>query len=69
MATHSSMLAWEIPRTEKLDRLQLMALQRVRHNLAIKHAFTLCELPTLMTGTNLRTSHCLPSFIVFHRYF
>ena len=29
MATHSSILAWEIPWTEEPDRLQLMWLQRV----------------------------------------
>ena len=29
MATHSSILAWEIPRTEEPGRLQSMALQRV----------------------------------------
>ena len=34
MATHSSILAWEIPWTEELGRLQSMGLQRVRHNLA-----------------------------------
>ena len=36
MATHSSMLAWKIPRTEEPGRLQSMGLQRVRHDLAIK---------------------------------
>ena len=34
MATHSSILAWRIPRTEESGRLQSMALQRVRHDLA-----------------------------------
>ena len=34
MATHSSMLAWEIPWTEEPGRLQSMGLQRVRHVLA-----------------------------------
>ena len=29
MATHSSILAWEIPRTEEPGRLQSMVLQRV----------------------------------------
>ena len=29
MAAHSSILAWEIPRTEETDRLQLEGLQRV----------------------------------------
>ena len=32
MATHSSILAWEIPRTEKPGRLQSMGLQRIRHD-------------------------------------
>ena len=34
MATHSSTLAWKIPRTEEPGRLQSMALQRVRHDRA-----------------------------------
>ena len=36
MATHSSILAWEIPWTEERGRPQSMGLQRVRHNLASK---------------------------------
>ena len=32
MATHSSILAWVIPLTEELGRLQSIASQRVRHN-------------------------------------
>ena len=32
MATHSSMLAWEIPWTEQAGRLQSMGSQRVRHD-------------------------------------
>ena len=32
MATHSSTLAWKIPRTEEPGRLQSMGLQRVRHD-------------------------------------
>ena len=32
MATHSSILAWRIPWTEKSGRLQAMDSQRVRHN-------------------------------------
>ena len=32
MATHSSILAWRIPRTEEPGRLQSMGLQRVRHD-------------------------------------
>ena len=36
MATHSSILAWEIPGTEEPGRLQSIGLQRVRHDLATK---------------------------------
>ena len=32
MATHSSILAWRIPWTEELGRLQSIGLQRVRHD-------------------------------------
>ena len=32
MATHSSILAWRIPRTEESGRLQPMGSQRVGHN-------------------------------------
>ena len=36
MATHSSILAWEIPRTEELGGLLCMGSQRVGHDLATK---------------------------------
>jgi len=36
MATHFSILAWEIPWTEEPGRLQSMGLQRVGHDLATK---------------------------------
>ena len=36
MATHSSVLAWEIPWTEETGRLQSMGSQRVGHDLATK---------------------------------
>ena len=32
MATHSSILDWEIPRTEEPGGLQSLGSQRVRHN-------------------------------------
>ena len=32
MATHSSILAWEIPWTEEPGRLQSMGSQKVRHD-------------------------------------
>ena len=36
MATHCSIVAWEIPWTEEPGRLQSMGLQRVEHDLATK---------------------------------
>ena len=36
MATHSSILAWEIPWAEESGGLQSMGSQRVRHDLATK---------------------------------
>ena len=40
MATHSSILAWKIPWTEKLGRLQSMGSQRVRSDLVTEDACT-----------------------------
>ena len=36
MSIHSSILAWEIPQTEKSGRLQSLGSQRVKQDLAIK---------------------------------
>jgi hypothetical protein len=36
MASHSSILAWEIPWTEEIGRLPSMGLQRVGHDLETK---------------------------------
>ena len=38
MATHSSILAWEFPRTEEPGGLQSMQLQRIRHDCVTEHA-------------------------------
>ena len=40
MATHSSILAWDIPWTEEPGRLHSMGLQRIRHDL-VTDTFTL----------------------------
>ena len=37
MATHHSILAWEITWTEEFGRLQSTGSQRVRHDLANEH--------------------------------
>ena len=42
MATHSSILAWEIPWTEELGRLQSMGWQRIRNKYAHTINFTVC---------------------------
>ena len=36
MATHTSILAWEIPWTEEPGRLESMGSQRIRHYLVTK---------------------------------
>ena len=36
MATHSSILAWEMPSTEEPGGLQSMGSQSIRHNLVTK---------------------------------
>ena len=36
MATHSSILAWEMPWTEEPGGLQSVGLQRVRHDIVTK---------------------------------
>ena len=41
MATHSTIPAWRIPRTEEPGGLQSMGLQRVRHDLTTKQQFSL----------------------------
>ena len=43
MATHSSVLAWEIPCTEEPGRLQSMGLQRIRHNIVTKQHNGVCH--------------------------
>ena len=39
MATHSSILAWEIPWTEDPGGLQSMGLQKVGHDLVPEHVW------------------------------
>ena len=40
MATHSSILAWEVPWTEEPGGLQSMGSQRAGHNWATEHTHT-----------------------------
>ena len=39
-ATHSSIHAWKIPRTEEPGGLQSMGSQTIRHHLVTEHAYT-----------------------------
>ena len=39
MATHSSILSWEIPQTEEPGRLQSEGPQRVRLNYTTEHTY------------------------------
>ena len=43
MATHSSVLAWEIPWTEELGGLQFTGSQRVRQGLTMEKTTTFTE--------------------------
>ena len=49
MATHSSILAWKTPWTEKAVGLQSMMLQRIRHDLPTKQQQSFFFLPNLMS--------------------
>ena len=40
ISTHSSILAWEMPRTEEPGQLQYMGLQTVRHDQVTEHTHT-----------------------------
>ena len=58
MATHSSILAWEIPRTEESGGLSSMGSKRVRHDLATKQQQGVCVLQ--VTDQTLG-SPCVPA--------
>ena len=53
MATHSSILAWEIPWTEEPGGLQSMGSQGVRHNLVTKQQEPLYMKSTVFSYTAL----------------
>ena len=50
MATHSSILAWRIPQTEKPGRLHTMQSQRVRYD-RVTNSFTFTEQMTEADST------------------
>ena len=50
MATHSSILAWKIPRTEEPGGLQSMGLQRVGHDRVMKTRSQTSQVKAVCTG-------------------
>ena len=63
MATHSSILAWRIPRIEDPDRLQSMGSQRVRHDFTFTFTFMLSSrlLASCIKQPFLSINACLSS--------
>ena len=63
IATHSTILAWKIPRTEEPGGLQPIESQRVRHNCVTKH--------TDQETNTVRANYtcCVPSPIPDERWF
>ena len=60
MATHSSILAWEIPWTEEPGGLQSIGSQRVRHDWATEHTHWLSLFSAYVTPTLIRGIHNQP---------
>ena len=70
MATHSSILPWKIPWTEKPGELQSMGSQRVEHNWARMRARTHTHIPGEGSGFSLvlqcwiRLAPCHPCSLI-----
>ena len=66
MATHSSILAWRIPQTEKPGGLQSMGSQRVRHDWATNNftffSFSICICIRVIIFLH-QCQHLLPMFL------
>ena len=66
MTSHSSILAWKIPRTEEPGGPQSMGLQRVRHDWMTEHACSYMVCYVLLQGifpTQGLNSHLLHIFL------
>ena len=59
MATHSSILAWEIPWTEEPGGLQSMGSHRVGHNWVTEHIWARCRREKCFKDQNSSHSDCL----------
>ena len=65
MAVYSSILMWEIPRTEEPGELQSMGSQRVGHNFATNtHIQRACNvfIHTKVVSLGLKIAYALPTF-------
>ena len=60
MATHSSILAWEIPWTEEPEGLQSMGSQRVGHNIVIEQQHSLYLVKSFCLFLSFSPSSLLP---------
>ena len=71
MATHSSILAWEIPWTEEPGRLQFMGSKRIKHNPVTQFSsvaqscLTLCD-PMDCSTPGFSVHHQLPELTQTH---
>ena len=61
MATHSSILAWKIPWTEKPGGLQFMRSQRVGHDLATKQESGLVSFCYMSTAAATKSLQSCPT--------
>ena len=75
MATHSSILTWEIPCTEEPGRLQSMGTQRLRHDLATECTHTHTHTHTHNYCHSPKSNNCWPmkfhliSYLYHYYYF
>ena len=58
MATHASILAWEIPWTEEPGGIQSMGLQRIKHDWACMHALMHVLYAVLYSKVHKITTTC-----------
>ena len=65
IATHSSILAWKIPRTEEPGGLQSMGSQRVRHDWATNASLHLCH----RGSKTFSRTPCLPTVTIIPSFF
>ena len=57
MATHSCILAWEIPWTESLEGCSPQGCKTVRHNLATKQQYTCASKQNFLETGNMGPEH------------